>query len=299
MTEVRILTRTEPDIEFYTVAADQVPAGFFPVRIQNQGDFYVGPEWLATCKIKGFQHPEFPEPLREIFRDFMQVFAGIYDRTLDEWEEGFRMDRHAWAEIAIWQQRTDCLKRFASHLSKSSIDQQKRHDIYDVMVAIENQQREVTQALVKGKARMEKPGSITEGRLREIAEWMIADSTRKLRSKRREEIRRLLQGPGLHGPARVSISALLDATGAGFNADASFDPCDLVNSADVILGVDVDSGREFLFYGRERLMQIALEGGEEATLRIEIDLDTDDLERLAAIVKVVKGRHEFRAGTGA
>jgi len=82
------------------------------------------------------------------------------------------------------------------------------------------------------------------------------------------------------------------------NTSAEFSPRELIASADAILGVDVDSGHEFVVYGREFLKGVAAGGEPEPArlLRIELDLDTDDLERLVALVTVLRGRHDYPGG---
>src|SRR5262245_44069549 len=138
-------------------------------------------------------------------------------------------------------------------------------------------------------------------RINAHAEWMFSDANRDLRLEREESLRKLIQGPGLAGPERLSLSALLDGTEMRMNQDADFDPRGLLNSADIILAVDIDSEHEALVYGRDLLEQISKTGNESdaAILRIEVDMNTEDLERLVALVRVVKGRDDYSTGPAA
>ena len=64
----------------------------------------------------------------------------------------------------------------------------------------------------------------------------------------------------------------------------------------MILAVDVMTQGEALVYGREALEQIA-EGdasSELLVLRIAIDAETDELERLIALVQTIKGHHDYQ-----
>src|SRR5262245_9463635 len=91
----------------------------------------------------------------------------------------------------------------------------------------------------------------------------------------------------------IPIDALFDER-LGLNR--SWDPLPALRGARVILGVDVMSGRPFVVYGRKTLGRIARTGRPERvqSLWIGLDQDTDELEKLLALVTVVKGRHEYR-----
>jgi hypothetical protein len=66
---------------------------------------------------------------------------------------------------------------------------------------------------------------------------------------------------------------------------------------DVIIGVDVMSGHEFLVYGRKTVERISRMDSEEefSVLYIGLDQETEELERLVALVEVVKGSHDYRS----
>lgn len=92
-----------------------------------------------------------------------------------------------------------------------------------------------------------------------------------------------------------ALDALFDESGRGPNI--SSDPRPLLNGADVILGVDRMSGREFLVFGADALRNVTKTGQSKwlKVLRIELDQETDDLERVLALMTVVKGKHDYQA----
>ncbi|MBI2808701.1 MAG: hypothetical protein HYX68_27245 [Planctomycetes bacterium] len=295
--QVRILVRLKPEIEFYTVLATKVPAGYLPLHIRDHGEFYASPEMLKTIKQRDeYVHPEFPPEVREIFRRFERVFDQVYPRTVEEWEDGFRYDRRPWGEIAIWEWWADTVERFTTHLTGTdSATHEKRKDVASLVLLLSRTPADNLDAIRKGRATVDGLRTLSSGRIREIAKWMFADERARGKNARREGLRKLIQGEELPGPNRVPIDALFDESGTGCNRDADFDPTDLINSADVILGVSREDGHEFLMYGKEVLARIARTGMEESAnvLRVEMDQETDDLERLAGLITMLKGRHDY------
>ena len=91
----------------------------------------------------------------------------------------------------------------------------------------------------------------------------------------------------------IPIHSLFDTSGVAPNLEA--DPRQALCDAEVILGVDVMSRNEFLLYGRRTLERI-VKGKSRSVkmIRIGLDQDSDDLERIMALVEVVKGRHEYQ-----
>ena len=77
-----------------------------------------------------------------------------------------------------------------------------------------------------------------------------------------------------------------------------FSARELIEGADLIISRDVMSGREGVAYGVHDLKRI-VEGGlpeDLFSIAVEIDDETDDLPRLAALVQVVRGEHHYDAG---
>ncbi len=93
----------------------------------------------------------------------------------------------------------------------------------------------------------------------------------------------------------IPIAALFDkSTGPNLSKD----PRRSLADARVIIGVDVMSQRKFVVYGRKVLEEIAKGGAEQRipVIYVAIDQETDELERLIALVTVLKGHHDYRAG---
>jgi len=80
------------------------------------------------------------------------------------------------------------------------------------------------------------------------------------------------------------------------NEDLARHPADVVASADVVLAQDVMTGRQALVYGRKVLEAIAAgrQADALAVLAVELDMDTDELERLVALVRVIKGHDDYQ-----
>ena len=90
----------------------------------------------------------------------------------------------------------------------------------------------------------------------------------------------------------IPIHALFD--GSGINPNLDSDPRPAFRDAQIIIGVDVMSQREFLVFGRELLQEIVTSGRDQsvATLYIGLDQETDELEQLIALTVATKGRHD-------
>jgi hypothetical protein len=69
----------------------------------------------------------------------------------------------------------------------------------------------------------------------------------------------------------------------------------MLDSVDLIFGVDAMSRREFLVYGRDGLQEVVKSGRarQMSVVRIELDQDTTELELLIALVRVMKGKDDY------
>jgi hypothetical protein len=95
----------------------------------------------------------------------------------------------------------------------------------------------------------------------------------------------------------IPINALFDLEGARPNEHAHFDVRKTLKAADVILGRDVMTGHEFILYGRDAVERIAAsaDDSEDAgVIVISLDQESDDLNRIIALVELIKGRHDYR-----
>jgi hypothetical protein len=111
-------------------------------------------------------------------------------------------------------------------------------------------------------------------------------------------------GP-LHGTARrgpvwepsdpIPIQALFAEDGASPNRAVDYRP--LLGTADVIIGVDVMTRTKFLVYGRAAIEEMARTRGPmpENMVTVTLDRETEELDQLCALVKTLKGYHDYAA----
>lgn len=283
---VRLLTSTDP-VEYRTVSVDDVPAGYCRVRIRDHGEFYADAEALNITTEP--RHPEFSPEVRAELSALLGRFHGLVEKTDDEWADGFRCDAHPWREIAGWHLMADTLHEFAGHLDAGSpTGREKMQDLFAVILSLFNSGPPGPGGGFKAHR------SVTAGRVRQIAGWLFSRDRDPEQRERVRRLRRLVAPGGVPVPPRVTIDALTDGRG-GPNHDAPFDVYDALDQAEVIIAVDVDTGRESLVYGRDNLKRIAASGNSEPlpVLHVELDIETDELERLVAAVAAVKGRHDY------
>jgi len=103
-------------------------------------------------------------------------------------------------------------------------------------------------------------------------------------------------GDDLPGKA-ISIHALLAEDGINPNVQAGFDARQILQAADVILGMDVMTRGTFIVYGRDFLADVSnarKDAQIAALVKVELDQDSDELAQLLSLVNSVKGRHEFQ-----
>ncbi len=95
----------------------------------------------------------------------------------------------------------------------------------------------------------------------------------------------------------VPFHALFAADNVNPNDSFGGNPRDVVSAAEVIFAIDVMSDHEAIVFGREVLEGIAAGGVAHGieTLGVELDMETDELERLVALVRVVKGHDDYQA----
>jgi hypothetical protein len=290
MAAVRILTSLEP---FEWSESETPPPNYIKMFFQERGEFYISPRLMSHLMAKQglaqHLHPEFPPELRQRMEHFSRVFRDVYQRSPEEWELGFREDRHPWREIALWDLIADGFRKFTGHIrGRTPGDLRAMRDVLQVILSLTNNGPSFPP---RGR------GAVSERRAREIAAWVFGDRHKQTQADA-ARYRTMIAGDVLHGPDRVAIHALVDEEGR-LNRSADFDPWDLIESAGVILGVNVSDGHEFLVYGRDLLESVA-RGGEERevrVLRVELDQETDELDMLVAIIESIRGRHDYPGGT--
>lgn len=281
-TEEQVATFRRPEAPI-----GEVPAGHVLTHVQDHGGFSVDPARLGPATTPRF--PPFPEEVRDIRRHQHGVVGGPMNTTPDRWEHGFRCDARPWGEIAYRQTVVDARRRFTAHLpADDEASREKRHDVFGVVNAL------VANGRPPRGIKYGPTGTVTAKRVGEIADWLFSPNRAAEQGEVRRRVRRLIKPDRVFGPNRVPLPALLDATSTGPNRDAEFDPRDLVDEADVILAVDVDSQQEQPVFGRAALERTVRPGGADppVVLRVEIEMGTEDLDTLTAVVHAVKGRSD-------
>jgi hypothetical protein len=89
---VRVLTGIKPPT-FVTIPVAELAPGMVAIRIEGEeGVIYADPKLLQTAEAPRWG--PFPESVKDAIRRFAVVFRSVYDKTPEQWEEGFRMDGH-------------------------------------------------------------------------------------------------------------------------------------------------------------------------------------------------------------
>ncbi|MCX7409722.1 MAG: hypothetical protein NTZ32_16720 [Planctomycetales bacterium] len=96
----------------------------------------------------------------------------------------------------------------------------------------------------------------------------------------------------LLGMKIIPIHALLDEN-CGLNP--ATDPRQKLGDAELIMVRDVMSRRQCLVFGKEIIRRVALSGRAEPmpSVMVELDMATDELPLLLAMVSAIKGRHDY------
>jgi len=276
---------------FEVVPEEDVPAGYLRVAVPGVGEGYVHPGAIRATTATP-RHPPFPPALRAELARILDALLGAYPLSLDEFEGGFRADAHPWREIALWDRMAEVMGRACGRPRPRGVTGTPADILKTLLSAVNN-----------GPATRDRPArgfrSVSDRSAEKVyALWYAPDLVEAVRLAE-EKFRRLL-GPALAAPPvpdRVPLHALLDEAGTGPNLDAGFDVREFLAGADVILGVDVPTGEEFLVYGLDFLQRVVAAGvGTPARVaRVEVDQGSDELELLLALVAVVRGRYDYGA----
>jgi hypothetical protein len=292
---VRVLT--DPRNQVYeTVPISQVPPGYIRVHIRDHGECYM--KAGTASRTGAFRHPPFTPDIRAELRRQRDALARAgWDRTLAEWEDGFRRDMTPWREMAYWEYVVAALTKFTAHLpGADDASVSKRGDVFRLVATVEGDLFRAESHLRRG-GRFAAVGSLTAKRVAEIFGWLFSDEALAVREQARVKYRELLRDRIADVlPDRVSLHALL-GDGGRPNLDAAFNPVEFIATADVILGEDVtDPAKRVVFHGKDRLARLQPDaaGGVVAAagvrvVWVELDTDTDEFDRLVEFVSAVKG----------
>ncbi len=94
----------------------------------------------------------------------------------------------------------------------------------------------------------------------------------------------------------IPTLTLNEVLGDELNWPSSGNAIDLLAEVEIILGRDIPTQEVFLVYGRDRLRELYKGGDEEAdidVLMIDITRQTDELDRLLALVQIAKQGYDY------
>ena len=97
--------------------------------------------WIKTASLQqgDYKHPPFDEKVRADLRTIQDNLRGVYDLSMEAWEDGFRRDGHPDREIAMWLFFSGKFKEVQDSMI---LDQAERRSLFRMMVAMMNNGKE-------------------------------------------------------------------------------------------------------------------------------------------------------------
>jgi len=135
-----------------TIPAHELAPSFVRTTVQGRnGDCWIDPTHLNKSP---YQYAPFDEETRDCLREIKNTLDEVHPMSLEEWEDGFRRDRDAEQEIAIWLHIAGIYKRLTDD---SVSDADERQDIFRVLLSCANNPKELalTAAEIKKLSRPE------------------------------------------------------------------------------------------------------------------------------------------------
>jgi hypothetical protein len=156
----------DPDTKtVVTIPATELAPGMHQARLTSVD----GPVFVSADYGGGEGHlnqPPFGDEARAIFGELKETFDGVYTKTLDEWEDGFRKDEHPENEIALWLVMADLFRHFTAG---RNLNPDQRQDIFQVVLSFVTNGAERVTATVN-------PRTIARSRLLQMVEYLKAEA---------------------------------------------------------------------------------------------------------------------------
>jgi hypothetical protein len=116
----------------------ELDPSFIPVVMR---DHVSRPVWVKADDLQPneYQHPPFSDEVRALIRTLMANLRGVYDLTLEAWEDGFRRDANPNREIAIWLVHAERLRAI---LDAESFSDEDARQLFRLMMEVMNHGRE-------------------------------------------------------------------------------------------------------------------------------------------------------------
>lgn len=135
--EPRVQVYDVPTGTLSTIPARELGPGMVRVTMNGvEGDCWVRPDQLQQSP---YQHPPFDEEVRTHLHQIKDALDEVHLMSLEEWEDGFRRDRNAEREIAIWLHIAEVYARLTEGKSLTSGE---RQDVFRILLSCANNPRE-------------------------------------------------------------------------------------------------------------------------------------------------------------
>jgi hypothetical protein len=214
--------------------------------------------WVDPASLNvnwALKHASFGAEIREVLEEIRIALHEVYPLTLEDWEHGFRCDDHPTREIRLWLHAARVFKHFTDGWD---LDPDQKAHIFQVLTECLNNGR--NHLLLK-----EGPRTLSRRRVQAITDYFF--------TQEQPSVPWVTSDPDYHWEVEVRQQ---------------------VEQASVVVAADSSSRENLLIFGRAEV-DAARERGSGAieALVIPVNRDTHDLEKLIAVVRVVKGRDDF------
>jgi hypothetical protein len=252
------------------------PSGWIFGRNSTNGkDYWVDPKTLKESPIRSQLTDEQMDRARRI----AVAIKEHHSFTVEKWVENMRRDQNPEGELQTWEAIVDVY--LAELAERPSAQAEERHVVYTALVYASF----LTEELYE-------PGNV-------MSMYPIAKTLPNFdRVMNRFRERRFGAAVMVDDPNIIPIIPLAAFFAPdGLRPNPEFDSRWILHRAKVILAIDSRSNEEVLVFGRRTLEAIVKSNVSKglALVKIGIDIETDELDRLLALVRLVKGRDDYQA----
>ena len=126
------ITVYDPDTKVYTeIPESELAPGMVRANVEGRdGDVWIDPSQLKQSE---YRHPPFEGERREQIVAIQNSFPGVYEKTYEFWEDGFRRDMNPEREIAVWLHIADVYGRYSA-----DNPQVYRDELFSLVLACSN-----------------------------------------------------------------------------------------------------------------------------------------------------------------
>ncbi len=113
------------------VLESSLPAGMVYLQVEGLGKVWVQPDKLEPDGTEEAYPPLSSELRKKVEEGIMRPLWEVYPQSLEKWEEGFRRDTDAEAEIALW---LTLVERYTAFIQQNPLTRQAREEVFDLML---------------------------------------------------------------------------------------------------------------------------------------------------------------------